>query len=157
MYLQVLCSIPTALSISPLRKKKKKEMCVKHMWVLTGAAGCLAGAGYILTLGNCFLEIAAAFTIHYAHDHFTMRSWTRSWRWHPHDPKVTPFDGARSSGSTFFSCTAHGTFIAATLSRTDVHFSHRSNFSTETVNGFANLDFKFDVRSRHFSHVFARC
>lgn len=60
-----------ALLISLLAKKKKER---KDASVLTGAAGCLAGAGYILVLGNCFLEIAAASTIHYAHDHFTMCS-----------------------------------------------------------------------------------
>lgn len=48
---------------------RRKE--TKGKSVLTGAAGCLAGAGYILVLGNCFLEIAAASTIHHAHDHFT--------------------------------------------------------------------------------------
>lgn len=52
----------------------REEKESKDASVLTGAAGCLAGAGYILVLGNCFLEIAAASTIHYAHDHFTMCS-----------------------------------------------------------------------------------
>lgn len=62
------------------------------MRVLTGAAGCLAGAGYILVLGNCFLEIAAASTIHYVHDHFTI-SWTRT---HPRDSEESPFDDSRT-------------------------------------------------------------
>lgn len=62
------------------------------MQILTGAAGCLAGAGYILALGNCFLEIAAASTIHYAHDHFTI-SWARA---RPRDSAGAPFDGGRS-------------------------------------------------------------
>jgi len=58
------------------------------MRVLTGAAGCLAGAGYILVLDNCFLEIAAASAIHYVHDHFTI-SWART---HPRDSEETPFE-----------------------------------------------------------------
>lgn len=120
------------------------------MRVLTGAAGCLAGAGYILVLGNCFLEIAAASTVHCVHDHFTI-SWARA---HPRDSEgSTPFDDSvyldRSPFRTLFTAPRDSSrFFYLIANR--AHFSHllirRGNGQRELCESC----FRFDVRSRHF-------
>lgn len=66
-----------------------------HAWLLTGAAGCLAGAGYILVFGkSAFWESLQHPRSHVlAHHHFiTMRLWLP----HPRDPS----GGAASDGDS---------------------------------------------------------
>lgn len=102
------------------------------MRVLTGAAGCLAGAGYILVLGNCFLEIAAASTIHCVHDHFTI-SWARA---HPRDSEEAPFVDSSQIDLLPVHCSQHNAIHRGYFIANRVHFSHLlidAEMATETL------------------------
>lgn len=157
---------PTALSISPLRKrkKKKKKRDVRSICTSTyGSGGMSRRRGVHLSLGQLLLRNRCS-----VHDTLRTRSFHHAFvgsilaMASSRSGSGSIRSGARSSRSIpLFVHRAHNStttrFIAATLSRTEYTLLSSIEFPRRTVNGFANFGSKFDLRSRHFSHIFARC